>query len=138
MVFGLTLAHTRKHLYRSALESVGYSVAQIFDVFREHHIIPEKIMAMGGGIQNRPWMQIVADIVGVTLNIPKIIVGASYGDALMAALSAGYFKDFRELESVIEIADEVKPDKERHITYQKYLRLYTELYKANRDLMHQI
>ena len=36
LIFGLTLQHTRAHLYRSALEGVGYSVGQILDVIREH------------------------------------------------------------------------------------------------------
>ena len=38
MVFGLTLNHTRKHLYRSALEGIVFSILQHIEIFREKGI----------------------------------------------------------------------------------------------------
>lgn len=64
MMFGLTLKHTRKHLYRSALESIGYSIAQHFSIFEEHKVEINKIMAVGGGTKNPLWIQMVSDITG--------------------------------------------------------------------------
>ena len=65
---------------------------------------------IGGGAQNRPWMQIVADIIGLPLYINEITVGASYGDALMAAIGSGRLGGFQNLEKIIKIREIIHPD----------------------------
>lgn len=138
MVFGLSLAHTRAHLYRSALEGIGYSVDQIFDVLRDHDIRPEKVIAIGGGTQNRAWMQIVADILDEPLHIPAITLGAAYGDALMAAIGCGKLDDFSALDSIIRIETVIYPNKENHKRYKPFKEVFRQLYLQNKELMHRL
>ena len=128
---------SRAHLYRSALEGVGYSVGQILDVIREHGAAPDRIMAIGGGAQNRPWMQIVADIIGLPLYINEITVGASYGDALMAAIGSGQLGGFQNLEKILKIREIIHPDPRAHELYRPYQEMFRALYLNNRELMHQ-
>ncbi len=138
LIFGLTLKHGRAHMYKSALEGVGYSIAQHADIMEEHGIELKHIMAVGGGTKNAAWMQITADILGRQVEIPEVTVGASYGDALMAALADGRFQSFKELRSAIRIARVVEPDMESYGKYQKYKKIFGELYERNKDLMHQL
>ena len=102
MIVGLSLSHTKRHLYRSALEGIGYSVAQHIDIFRENGLPVKRIAAAGGGTKNAVWMQMVADIAGVSLETPKEDIGAAYGDALMAAIGVGFYQGFSDLRQVIE------------------------------------
>ncbi len=68
---------------------MGYSVAQHIDIFRENGLPVKRIAAAGGeGTKNAVWMQMVADISGVSLETPKEDIGAAYGDALMAAIGS--------------------------------------------------
>ena len=53
MIVGLSLSHTKRHLYRSALEGIGYSVAQHIDIFRENGLPVNRIAAAGGGTKKR-------------------------------------------------------------------------------------
>ena len=138
MIFGLKLKHTRAHLYRSALESVGYSIAQHVEVLREHDVALKNVVAVGGGTKNLPWMQIVADITGLPIQIPRVTIGASYGDALMAALAMGYFRDFHHLREQVSLERIIQPDPDRYQQYRTYLSLYTRLYQTNCGLMHQL
>ncbi|MCI8869373.1 MAG: FGGY-family carbohydrate kinase [Lawsonibacter sp.] len=138
MIFGLTLAHTRGHLYRSALEGIGFGVDQIFQVLRDHEIHPARVIAAGGGAQNRVWMQIVSDILGEKLHIPQETVGASYGDALMAAIGCGARKDFDSLDEIVKIRQVIHPNMEHHRAYAPYKELFRQLYLQNRELMHQL
>lgn len=138
MIFGLKLKHTRAHLYRSALESVGYSIAQHVEILREHQVALKNVVAVGGGTKNLPWMQIVADITGLPIQIPRVTIGASYGDAMMAALAMGYFRDFHHLREQVGLERVMEPDPVRHEKYRTYLDLYTKLYETNRELMHQM
>lgn len=137
LIFGLSLRHSRAHLYRSALEGVGYSIGQIMDVIQEHQVEPDRIMAVGGGALNRPWMQIVADILGRPLHINEVTVGASYGDALMAAVGSGVLPGFQALEQVIHIKETILPSPQAHRQYLPYRKMFDQLYQNNRALMHQ-
>jgi xylulokinase len=138
MVIGLTNKHTRTHLYRSCLESIAFSVAQHVQIFRDNGLNPQKIMAAGGGTKNLLWMQMVADICGLPVHIARETEGASYGDALMAAIGCGYYKDFKSLKKVIKVSQVLTPDWEKHKAYQPYYHLFEELYRENCGNMHQL
>lgn len=136
MIFGLTLEHTRAHLYRSALESVGFAIGQHFRIFREHRVPMRKIMTTGGGTKNPLWLQMIADITGETLRTPENTIGASFGDAMMAAMGIHYFSDYGELAAVVREGPSYTPDPERHQIYQKYQTVFDELYPKTKDLAH--
>lgn len=138
VIFGLTLKHTKRHLYRSLLEGIGFSVAQHIDIFRENGVDPLRILAVGGGTKNRPWMQMVADIVGEHLCMGRVRVGASYGDALMAALGVGAVADFKALKSMIEMDDPVLPRMDEHGKYKEFRAIFEEVYGQTKGLMHQM
>ena len=139
ILFGLTLAHTRAHMYRSALEGIGYSVAQQISIMRSHKNVPiDRIIAVGGGTQNPVWMQIIADILGTPVSTPAVTVGASYGDALMAALAIRYpgFENYSMLTNFIQDGITYQPDMKKHRQYEKYQEIYELLYPMTAQLMH--
>ncbi len=137
-IFGLTLEHTRDHIYHAALEGIGYSIAQNIRVMEELGLPVKTMTAVGGGTKNPVWMQIVADIIGKPVCIPKVSIGASYGDALMAALGTGALSGFPDLQSVIKPGSIISPDPENHEKYQKYQEIYDELYLSTKKLMHRL
>ena len=139
ILFGLTLSHTRAHLYRSALEGVGYSIAQQVDIMRSHENVPiDRIIAVGGGTQNPVWVQIIADILGVPVSTPEITVGACYGDALMAALAVKHpgFADYSALADFIRDGITYQPNMENHKIYRKFQSIYNSLYGLTAEAMH--
>lgn len=138
VLFGLTLNHTKKHLYRSMLESIGYSIGQHIDIFKENNLKLNKIMIVGGGTKNTKWMQIIADIINKPLYLMKESIGASYGDALMAGIGTGHFKDFKALNNILKIEKIFYPNFETHKKYQEYRKIYDELYLQTKKLMHKL
>ena len=140
ILFGLTLNHTRAHMYRSALEAVCYSVNQQLKIMESHDVAIDQILVVGGGAQNDVWMQICADVCGKQIDIPAITVGASFGDALMAASGIKYegFEDFAALTKYIKPGKSFIPDMEKHEIYKKYQSIYDALYPATEKLMHDV
>ena len=138
MLFGMTLRHTRRHMYRSALESVGYSLAEHFEIFRENHVDIRTIYAVGGGTKAPVWMQIISDILGIEIVTADVTVGASFGDAAMAAIGVGHFSGFPELRKHIRVARRYHPDVEKHLQYRPFVQLFRELYDANKAMMHRL
>ena len=138
MMIGLKLCHTKHHMYRSALEGIAFSVAQHVDILKENGISPLRLMAVGGGTKNTVWMQMMADVIGEPIHMAAVTIGASYGDALMAGIGAGVFRDFASLQSVIKPSVTVQPNMENHEKYKNYRAIFDSAYPATREMMHSL
>ncbi|MDR3576087.1 MAG: FGGY-family carbohydrate kinase [Anaerolineaceae bacterium] len=138
VIFGLGLNHTRAHLYKSALEGVGYSIEQHLEIIKEHDLPIKKIMAVGGGAKNTLWLKIIADITNQTIYTANVTIGAAYGDALMAALAFGQYKGFADFDGIIKPCQVIEPDAQNHERYIPYQKIFTQLYKATKELMHSL
>ena len=99
---------------------------------------PENIIAVGGGVYNEPWMQIICDICNFEQKIPVVKVGAAYGDAFLAAKAYGLYDKGSDVKQWVKIEKVIKPNPEAHKRYQDYYEIYRELYPTNKDLMHRI
>ncbi|MGY4718731.1 FGGY family carbohydrate kinase [Naumannella cuiyingiana] len=133
VIAGLTLRHTRGHLFRAAYEGIAYGIRQIVD-FLDDPVRPiGRLVAVGGGTQGGLWTQIVSDVLGRPQELPEQTIGASYGDALLAAIGTQIVPpetDWTRIGSLIE------PDPANRETYAELFDIYTELYPATRDLVH--
>lgn len=138
MLFGLTLSHTRQHMYRSALESVAYSINQHFEIFAEHNVPINRIMAVGGGTKNPMWVQMIADVTNLQIDTPAVTIGASYGDALMAMMGIKFFDSFADLNKVLKLGKSYIPDPKKHEQYCKYQRIFDGLYPATKEFLPYI
>jgi xylulokinase len=138
LFFGLSLGHTREHIYHAALEGVAFSLAQNLRIIEESGLPLGRLAAVGGGSRNGLWMQMTSDILGRPLSLPEVSVGGSYGCALLGALATGALAGFDELAAVIRQEREILPDMERHERYRPFMAIYDELYTATVDLMHRL
>jgi len=138
VIFGLNLLHSRAHVYNACLEGVGYGIDQHFDIFDEKGMGTKKVMAVGGGTKNEKWLQVVSDISGKKQHTVEEATGAAYGDALLAALSVGFYKDSKEIAQIIKLNKTITPDESKTKQYAFYKQKYAELYKITKDIMHEL
>lgn len=136
--FGLQTCHTRGHMVRSALEGICYTLKANLEMMRKHNLPVQRILVVGGGTKNSVWLQCLSDILEEELCIPKVTVGASYGDALMAALAHGAFKNWQELSDNIQIEKVCIPNPENFKIYRKQGKIFKELYEVTKEFMHQL
>lgn len=137
VIMGLTLSHTRAHIYQACLEAIAYGIEQHFRGYKEIGMETKRLVAVGGGTKTEKWMQIVSDVTGKDMYIGSIY-GASYGDALLAAKAVGYIKDEKELKKYINYQGIITSDWERHEQYQPYLDSYIDLYQQTKEIMHRL
>jgi len=138
MIFGLTLRHTRKDLYRAVLESVGHSIRHNIEVLRQQGCAARRILAVGGGTRNPLWMQIVSDIAGITQSVPQEQVGASYGDAFLAGLGIGMFSAMKEIDAWVRPGATYEPAAGTRALYDEYHAIYRDLYTTSAGCMHRL
>ena len=134
---GLTLAHTRDHIYRAVLEGVALGIRDNIEAFQSIGAPIERIMAVGGGAQSRTWPQIVSDAGQVTQHLPGITLGASYGDAYLAGLSVGLVEP-GSIGSWNPPQTTIQPDEEHYPLYDERYRQYQALYRSTRDIVHEL
>jgi xylulokinase len=137
VIAGLHLTHTRAQLFRGVLEGVGFGVRHNLETFADMGADVRRIVAVGGGAQTRTWLQIVSDITGVTQTLPKVTVGAAYGDAFLAGRAAGLLQP-NDLESWVCVESEIAPQPENRAVYDAMYREYLGLYLNTKDMAHRL
>ena len=136
---GLDLTHTRAHLYRAALEGTAYGVRHNLEVMSELGAAPERLVAVGGGAKNPLWLQIVSDVCGVPQVVPDRTIGAALGDAFLAGYATGLIPDPGALDrDWVKIATTLEPRAALAERYDRYYRVYRDLYEAAKDQLHAL
>jgi xylulokinase len=136
--FGLSLKHNRGDLYRSILEGVAFGIRHNMDVMGQEGVQPKRVLAVGGGTKNPLWLQIVADVCNLELHIPEQQIGASYGDAFLAATGIGLYKNLSEIKEWVKVRSTVVPKSDFRNSYEFNYQLFRELYLNNKALMHKL
>ncbi|WP_217493900.1 FGGY-family carbohydrate kinase [Humibacillus sp. DSM 29435] len=135
MVLGLTLTHTRADLFRAVYEGIAFGIRQIVE-FLDHPEAPvTKLFAVGGGTQGGLWTQIVSDVTGREQVIPAQTIGASFGDALLAAIGTGLVDPSTNWASAGEVTE---PNPATRDLYDGLYEQYCSLYPATKDQMHHL
>ncbi len=137
VIFGLTLAHGKGHIYRALLEGVAYGVEHHLQIIREGGVPVRRIVATGGGSRSHLWTQIVSDVTG----LPQVVVGpsnAALGAAFLAGLSSGIFDQISDVRRWAKPEREVYPREHVHEVYQSYYRVYRRLYEHTKEEMHEL
>jgi xylulokinase len=84
-------------------------VRHIIESFDDVSRSPWRVVVAGGGAQSALWTQIVSDVTGIYQAVPAQTVGASYGDALLAAAATGLVArdaDWTRIVASVEPRDE--------------------------------
>lgn len=135
---GLSLSHTKYHLYRAILEGVGYGFRHHLDAMADAGVSPKRVKAIGGGAQSPLWRQIVSDITGTTQEYVTNPIGAPLGDAYLAGLGTGVFTDLDSIEDATSTAARTVQNPERKEIYDEYYEVYRDLYPQTRESMHRL
>lgn len=132
MLFGLNLTHKRGDIYRALIEGIAYGTNHIFETYAEAGAAPRRLMAVGGGTKNRLWLEATSHVSGLPQILARRTIGASYGDACLAAIGVGDIS--REAITRWNPAEgQVEPLADP--AYARNYRIFKELYRSTKHLM---
>jgi xylulokinase len=135
LICGLSLIHQRGHLYRAVLEATAYGLRHILEVMYATQARDRRLVAVGGGTKGRLWMQIVSDVTGASQELPRETIGASYGDAQLAAIATGLAKLDDRWNTTSAL---IEPEARAHEAYASLYKIFRELYPATRSQLHRL
>ncbi|MFS0661694.1 FGGY-family carbohydrate kinase [Niallia alba] len=123
---GLSLAHTKAHIYRAFLEAVAFSLRDAVEATGEN--VGEYILLAGGVTKSKLWRQIFADVTGYPIVCPIHDVEANMGDVMLAGIGTGLLS-YEEVKKWQVLDEKIMPIKENHQKYNEYYLVYKSIYK---------
>lgn len=138
VICGLTLHHTKYHIYHALLEAIGYGFLHHIEVLKELGFKPKNVIASNGGSVSKTWGKIISNIVGYPIHYLKESPGSSLGAAFIAGMGTGCFKDWSEVKNFLEVSYTVYPNSEEHVKYKKCFNIYKKLYLKLKDIFKDL
>ena len=130
-LLGLTLYHTRAHLYRAFLEGVAYALRHNIDTGRgAGYDLDPQLLVVGGGAKSALWNTIMASVTQMPVQAAAKGGEAALGDAMLAALGTGLIGE-ADLPAWVNTADlytRFEPDPHDAAVYGRYFEQYKGLY----------
>jgi xylulokinase len=117
------------------LEGVAYGLRDSLELLRELGVAPASARVSGGGARSRLWLEIVASVLGLPLELIVVEEGAAFGAALLGGLAAGVFADAEKaVAACVSVCDRVEPNPDWQETYERGYARFGALYPALRPL----
>ena len=111
LLIGLTRGTTQAHVIRAVLESMAYQTRDVIEAMqRDSGITLRELRCDGGGSVNRLLMQLQADILGVPVEVPRIVETTALGAAYLAGLATDFWSGRRELADKWQLDNRYTPD----------------------------
>jgi xylulokinase len=128
---GLTMRHKQADMLRAVLEGITFNLRVILEAFRGQGTAIDALRVIGGGARGEVWNQIMADIFGLPiLRLSLLEEATSMGAAVAGGVGVGLWKDFTQVEQMIQIAHETRPDPRRRALYDELYGIFNEIYGA--------
>jgi xylulokinase len=137
VIAGLTLNHTREHIFRASLEGVAFGIRHHLDTFEQIGAKIKRIVAVGGGATQPTWPQIVSDVCGIKQLMPRVSIGASYGNAFLAGNAIGLFNT-QDINDWVQFGDCIEPNSGNRRLYDSMYADYLNLYRGTRQIVHRL
>lgn len=131
--WNLGTQHDRRHMVRAVMEGICYTFRQKDDQRRVEngYVQPKEFTAIGGGSLSPVWMQMLADILNVPVNVPRDTrhTGA-VGTACCVLMGLGLCRDFDEVREKIVFEHRYEPKPENVAVYAEGFRKFMQCYDA--------
>lgn len=130
VIFGLSLNHHKGHIVRAMMEAVAYAMYDSFRLVKEAGLKINYPMVLNeGGAVSPLWRKIIADVFNVPIVLVERRTGAPFGNAILAGVASGVFKDFSIAKEWIHYVEPMQPNSEHHERYMEFFDLYKQLYE---------
>ncbi|KAL1524918.1 hypothetical protein AB1Y20_019796 [Prymnesium parvum] len=140
-LIGLSLGHSRAHVWRALLEAICMGTRASLDALHAATGAPAEVLLVAGGATRSPfWLQMHADVAGVPVQVGKCADAPLLGGAILAAAAAGIHADIRTAtEAMVHAALRLEPRADVAAQYQTlYRQVYQHMAPTLASLSHRV
>ncbi|MDR0642866.1 MAG: ribulokinase [Treponema sp.] len=129
-ITGLTLGSDAPRVYRALAEATAFGARAIVERFREQGVAIEGIIGIGGVARKSPLvMQILADVLNMSIQVPGSDQAVALGAAMFAAVAAGLYPDISAAQGAL-----LAPIEKTYTPNPKRVPVYDTLYGRYKTL----
>ena len=132
---GMTMDTTHADMTQAMLEGVAFALRDSVEVARSLGLDISRSTLCGGGSRSPLWRTILANVLGIPLDLPATEQGPGYGAALLALVACGRYRNVAEVSrAMLHIQATVQPDPELTALYDARYAEFKQIYPACRPL----
>ena len=136
---GMSMDTTRADMTQAVLEGVAFAIRDSFEIARSLGIPITRTKICGGGAKSPLWRKIVANVLGIPVDIMKSEEGPGLGGAMLAAVVCGEYTSVEDAAShIVKVVDTVEPDPDLVKKYDEKYRKFAKIYPALKDIYSEI
>jgi sugar (pentulose or hexulose) kinase len=126
---GLSLIHTREHIWRALLESVCFVTRASVEALADAGHVAKKIILAGGSTPSPLWLQMHANVIGLPVVIRQNSDNPVLGCAILASVGGGIFTNAQEaVQHMVRDSQIIHRSPQAHALYNE---LHTKVYRKN-------
>jgi xylulokinase len=135
---GMSFSHERRHFARALYEGIAFSLRDVLSALRSQGLDVAEARIIGGGSRSATWRQIVADVLGISILMPRV-TDASFGAALIAGVGVGAFPDAATAAArTVSIVSTHEPDSAHRALYDDLYGIYREAARTLVEVNHRL
>lgn len=134
MFFNVKLETGKTELIRAVLEGVCYHLRWMLECQDKKIKTADSIRFVGGGALSDVTSQILADIIGRTVEVvlsPQNV--GAVGAAAVIGVGLGVIRDLKEIKKLIPVSHVFKPNIGNKLIYDKVYLVFKKLYAVNKN-----
>lgn len=136
---GMTMDTSRSDMTQAVLEGVAFAIRDSFQVARALGIPVTRTKICGGGAKSHLWRKIMANVLGIPVDIMKSEEGPGLGGAMLAAVACGEYESVEAAaEKIVTVIDTVEPDPVLTAKYEEKYRKFVKIYPALKHVYSEI
>lgn len=122
---------SRKAMTLAVLEGVAFALKDCIEAAAAGGVDIERAKLCGGGAKSPLWRKIIANVLGIPIDIPKVEEGPAFGSAMLAMTACGIYPSvIAAADSITSVKQTVSPDKQITARYESGYDIYKKLYPA--------
>lgn len=136
---GITMDTTRADMTQAVLEGVAFATRDMLEVARTLGISIERSKIVGGGAKSPLWRKIVANVLGIKIDVPECEEGPSMGGAMLAMVAAGAYPDVEAAaKAIVRVKETIEPDPTLVAKYEARYQQFRSIYPAMKPVFDKI
>ncbi len=135
MFLGMSMDTTREDMTQAVLEGVAFGLRDSFEVAKSLGIRIERTKICGGGAKSMLWKKMIANIMGIRVDVIEGEEGPALGGAMLAAVGCGEYPDVKTIaEKIVKVVDTIEPEPKLTAKYEERYQQFRRIYPTVKGL----
>ena len=136
---GMTMDTERKDMTQAVLEGVAFAIRDCFEVAKSLGIRVESTRMCGGGAKSELWCKIMANVLGIPVELLESEEGPAMGAAMLAMVAAGEYNCVEDASNaLVKVRKTIRPDEKIIERYEDKYNKFRCIYPAIKNVFRTI